>query len=322
MKTATANEAKACFDSIYNRHTPHDYCSYLGDLDYSICDEIRPFADAAASLLQEWESRVRMVDIGCSYGINAAALKHDILFAELARFFEANVPKDPEAAHKKVKAALAKNDAAIEMECVGLDISAPAVGFACNAGLLDHGVVADLERGPETLSATDREWIRGANLLLATGAIGYVTDRTVNALLRTMAGAAPNAVVLLTVLRVFDSESIIKAVSQHGLKMASIESVLLPQRRFHTADEQSKIVRVLDELGLDSTPERSGRHYAKLLVAARPDRLPILEARMGEIAASRMTLKANPQCEEETQHSIAEVVVSGNSIALRQRELR
>ena len=52
---------------------------------------------------------------------------------------------------------------------------------------------------------------------------------------------------------------------------------------------------MLDERGLDSTPEASGRHYAKLLVAARPDRLPHLKAKLASIAANRLTLKADPQ---------------------------
>jgi len=294
MNTDSANEAKASFASAYTQDTPHDYFLHLGKLDYSICDETRPFCAAAANLVRGWDSRVRMLDIGCSYGINAAIVKHGILFAELARFFESSVPRESDAAHERVRDALSKNGRSVEMESVGLDVSAPAVGFARRAGLLDHGIVADLERGPDTLSREDRDWIRGVNLIVATGAIGYVTDRTLSAVLGTMGAQASNAIVLLTVLRVFDSDPIVQALRQHGLETAAIPRVLLPQRRFHGDGEQNRIVQVLRERGLDPEPEKAGRHYARILVAARGDRLSRVLGVLNEIAGSRLTLRPEP----------------------------
>jgi len=294
MDIHTANEAKASFDHIYTQPTPHDYCSHLSRLDYSICDETRPFCAATATLLDAWEGRVRMLDVGCSYGINAAAVKHGILFAELARFFEANVPLDLDAAVARVGHALSTSEPAIDMECGGLDVSAPAICFARRAGLLEHGIVADLESGKDELSAADRDWVSGVNLILATGAIGYVTERTLEALLAAIGDRAPHAVVLLTVLRVFDPTPIADRLSHHGLETVTVPRVLLPQRRFHDSAEQRDIVRVIEEKGLDPAPERSGRHFAKLLVAARPDRTASLQSAFAEVASGRLTLKPEP----------------------------
>ena len=59
---------------------------------------------------------------------------------------------------------------------VGLDISADALAYACEAGFLDAAVHADLERDDPT--AEQRALLGAADLVISTGCIGYVTERT------------------------------------------------------------------------------------------------------------------------------------------------
>src|SRR5690606_40377302 len=59
---------------------------------------------------------------------------------------------------------------------IGLDISEPAVSYALEVGLIDAGVTADLEK--TTLTSRDAAIIRQANVVLSTGCIGYVTEKT------------------------------------------------------------------------------------------------------------------------------------------------
>jgi hypothetical protein len=53
-------------------------------------------------------------------------------------------------------------------------------------------------------------------------------------------------------------------------------------------------MEVLGRLGLHTDPESTGRHYARILVAARPERLPQVVDALGKIAANRTTIKSDP----------------------------
>lgn len=285
-----ANDAKADFKRIYTQPTPHDYYQHLGRLDYSICDEIRPFCHAAAALLRRGRRRVRMLDIGCSYGINAATVRFGLSFSELNRLFELNVPRDPARAAAVTKQALENHGTHLEVECGGLDASGLAIRFATESGILEHGIHANLEEAGAELNAEDHAWTRDVNLLVCTGAIGYVTRRTLDKLLDAIGDRAPETIVLMTVLRVFDTSPIERSLDEHGLACEILPDVLMPQRRFADRREQQGIIDVLEQARLDAKLERSGRHFARLLVATGGDKLPVLADAMRSLAASRPTL--------------------------------
>lgn len=294
MDTNPANEAKADFQSIYEQATPHAYYSHLGQLDYSICDETSPFCVAAAEMLRERHGGVRMLDIGSSYGINAATIRHGLSFAELNRLLELNVSRDGDVAPREALEALAATGVQCAMQCGGLDTSTPAIRFATRAGILDHGIVANLEADGARLQPDDAAWVSKVDLLLSTGAIGYVTDRTLRVLLDAIGDRCSELFVMLTVLRMFDTGPIAKALAEHGLETATIPGVLIPQRRFEDDTEQQGVVALLEQHGLDATLERDGRHFARLVVAASPERLPELVAAMQAVAARRPTLATPP----------------------------
>lgn len=295
MNTDDGNEAKADFDRIYTRPTPHDYFHHLGRLDYSICDEVSPFCTAAASILRRRSGNVRMFDVGCSYGINAATVRHGLSFAELNRLFALNVSRDEARAAADANEALGRIEKPLEISCGGLDASRPAIDFALKSGILDYGVTTDLEAQPDALSTADREWLTDCNLLLCTGAIGYVTDRTLGALLDAMGDGVRESIVLLTVLRVFDTGPIERALARRGLATEVIPDLLLPQRRFEDEKEQRGIVEVLEQHDLDTSLERGGRHFARLMIATGAEHMPQLHRAMRDVAATRPTLAQDPE---------------------------
>ena len=274
MQTNSANDAKASFDSAYTQDTPHDYFKNLGELDYSICDETRPFCEAAAGLLQGWERHVRMLDIGCSYGVNAAIVKHGVLFGELARFFEASVPMDAKAGAetRSSRTVQESTDHRHGVRRAGRLSKGHRVRSTSQPAR-PRDRWQNLEQGADTLSPEDRTWIRGVNLIVSTGAIGYITHRTLRAVLDTMGAQASNAIALMTVLRVFDTDTVVETLRAYGLKTAFVSDALLPQRRFHADGERERIVELLRDRGLDPSPEETGRYYARVLVAARSDKL-------------------------------------------------
>jgi carnitine O-acetyltransferase len=290
MKTNRANDAKADFDSIYTQPTPHAYFRQLSQLDYSICDEIRPFCLAALRSVSQDRPIPRMLDIGCSYGINAAIVRHGLSFAELNRLLEINLPdREPEAAAEALRLALTFAGPGTKLQCDGLDASGPAVRFAQSAGILDHGITADLEAEGSSLPPQHRARVRDTDLLLSTGAFGYVTERTLRKLLECLPEDSATRM-MFTVLRVFDANPILRTLREFGFESVFVDDTLLPQRRFRSEREQREIVDLLEQQGLDATRERRGRHFARLLIAARPADLNDYLGIMQSIAARRPTL--------------------------------
>ena len=67
------NDGKANFEAIYNRPDPREYFRVLGGLGYAIPDlakgVIRSLIAAAARYATD--RPLKVLDLGCSYGINA-----------------------------------------------------------------------------------------------------------------------------------------------------------------------------------------------------------------------------------------------------------
>ena len=73
------NDAKANMDHIYDRSDPRAYFRELKSVGYTIPGEAKPiFQKLIGHLQNKTNDTVRVLDIGCSYGINAALLKYDL----------------------------------------------------------------------------------------------------------------------------------------------------------------------------------------------------------------------------------------------------
>ncbi|MBC2906800.1 hypothetical protein [Streptomyces cupreus] len=114
-----------------------------------------------------------MLDVGCSYEINAALLNHDVTLAEMYE-------RDTCPARRTMPTAeLAVGDKAFSAErrrpdavpVFGPDVAAPAVHYALQVGLLDDGFTDNLERG----SASPRlsRALAEVGLITLTGGSSY-----------------------------------------------------------------------------------------------------------------------------------------------------
>ena len=80
------NETKANFDRIYSKADPREYYRVLYGLDYIIPDLARPVFRALIAAREVAAGRqVRILDVGCSYGINAALARFPVDLARLAQ---------------------------------------------------------------------------------------------------------------------------------------------------------------------------------------------------------------------------------------------
>ncbi len=260
---ASANDAKANFESIYNAPDPRAYYQALGKLDYQIPTEARPIFDRVIGLVGA--ANPTIVDVGCSYGVNAAMLRHDMIFDDLVkRYTEENIASKSVAetiiADARDFATLPRrSDAAF----VGVDVAEEAIGYARAVGLIDEAIVANLETDP--LPVSDARAVAGADLIITTGAIGYVTERTFCALLDAM--KTPAWIAAFT-LRQFPFEPIARAIESFGLVTEKLEDAVFPQRAFADEDEARGAVEAVRAAGRDpSGLETEGRYYAEFFLA-------------------------------------------------------
>ncbi|MFC1783905.1 hypothetical protein ACFL02_10045 [Planctomycetota bacterium] len=290
MKYETENQAKACFDYVYTAPTPHDYIAMMAKNGYEIGEQARPYCIAAAELLKEhtedaWP--VQMLDIGCSYGMGSAFVKYGCSFDEMVAFFSTRAPKDPQAACEAMRAWINVTPTPHDVRCVGLDSSKPAIRFAIRAGLLDGGIARDFENPEITPNAEECSWLRSCNLLISTGAIGYVTDRTMAHVVRHAGKDHPSEfgpLAVLTIIRMFDATPIRDVFERHGLRYEKVPGIMLPQRRFTDRNERKDVLKVLHDKGIDTSEwEDQGRQFAELFIAAKPDNFPELLKKMNEI---------------------------------------
>ena len=272
-----ANEIKANFDDVYRAPTPHAYFETMNQLEYAIGQEARPFFLSAVALLRRQlgnQTPIRMLDLGCSYGVGSALVKYGFSFSEITDFFTHRTDGDYGQCVRDTREWLAENRPEKPITCVGADASAEAIRFGADSGLLDNGIAHDLESDPR-LSPDECALMQKSNLLISTGAIGYVGERTLDAILRQLGKDKPlphGPYIVVTILRMFTPELVAKAFGLNGFKFLQVPEVHLRQRRFHDETEQAETIKLVQARGLETdTLEADGYHYADLFVGA-PER--------------------------------------------------
>jgi hypothetical protein len=275
---AGGNQGKHSFATVYNRAEPGAYFETLGKLDYVIPGEAKPvFQKVIEGLRGSREiETVTVLDLGCSYGVNAALLKYDLEMDQLYEWYgqrEADSVSEARALDERFFAKRMQSD---DLEIIGIDVAEKAVDYAVDIGLLDAGIAANLEEVAVPEDA--RRHVRGVDLVTSTGCIGYVTERTFRNLLPVVSGPRPPWVASF-VLRMFPYDGLAGTLAAHGLATEKLAGQTFPQRRFASREEQAHVCRRLEAMGLDAGLERrEGRYFAELFLS-RPEeearRLPL-----------------------------------------------
>jgi carnitine O-acetyltransferase len=189
-----------------------------------------------------------VLDVGCSYGINAALYRCDTTMDALDEHYA-----DPDAAGLD-RAGMVERDLAFvrsrgrahDVRFVGLDVSAPALEYAHAAGFLDEVVCADLERDDPTEQQS--AVLAQADLVVSTGCIGYVTERTIARIVGRPGGTLPSMAHF--VLRMFSYEPVAESLAGLGYETVGVTGVF-KQRRFASALEQEQILDALRAAGVE-----------------------------------------------------------------------
>ncbi len=255
---------KLRMDGIYNQADPTLYFRTLSRLDYVIPEEAKRSFQALISARRQATGRrcVKIVDVGSSYGINAALLKHGLSMGELNRLYGLAELID--------RGDLLARDRAIfrrptdpELAIVGVDQAENAVAYALETGLLDAAVTTNLERDPP--SEEDRAALAGADLVISTGCFGYVTHRTLERILDATGEARPWMAHF--VLRMFGFEEATRMLAARGYVVEKAPG-LFRQRRFVSDTERERVLKNLAARQIDPAgAEENGWYFAELHVA-------------------------------------------------------
>lgn len=266
---AAINTGKANFDEIYTREDPRDYFSVLGSFDYMIPDLAEPIVrQLLTARARKHDDPQVVLDVGCSYGINAAVHRFPLGFETLRHRYARH---EMMAMNSRELAQLDRHFYSSWPEIglarfIGLDVSEPAVRYATGVGLIDDGVIADLEN--TTLTARDAGCVRRANVILSTGCVGYVTEKTYVQLLQAM--DRPPWVISF-VLRMFPFDRLGNALSRFGLVTEHLAGATFVQRRFRDIQEFTSSLEALARRGIDTAGfEADGLFQADLYVS-RPE---------------------------------------------------
>lgn len=250
---------KISFDHIYTAPDPRPFFGTLRRVGYEIPQLAKPYF---TKLIAEHPAeRPTVLDVGCSYGVNAALQRCDATMDDLYAHYTG--PAVRALDHAALVEADRKRTRTGGPRWYGLDNSAPALEYALSAGFLDEVLHADLERDDPDF--VQQKLLDDVDLVVSTGCVGYVTEKT---LTRVARGARPWMAHF--VLRMFSYEPIAESLAELGYETVSAGGVFR-QRQFTSAEEQAQILDTLSAAGVDPTGlESDGWLYAQLYVS-RPE---------------------------------------------------
>ncbi len=279
-----AKDGKARFDHIYNQPDPRPYFQTLEQFGYEIPAHGQAmFTLLVAKLLEEKRPEdLAVLDLCCSYGVNATLLNHDLTLDDLYQRY-----RSPELADLSSR-ELADDDARFygsrrrrsPLPMLGIDTADQAVGYAARAGLLAVGSHENLETADPSESL--RRCLAGVGLITVTGGIGYISERTFDRVLQATGGTPW---VASFALRWVSYDPIASVLDKHGLVTETLATRTFPQRRFTDEAERAYVLAELARIGIDPAgKEAKGRYHAHFYLsrpAAHVKQLPLEELAAG-----------------------------------------
>jgi hypothetical protein len=266
-----ANAGKADFEWAYNRLDPRSYFQALSPLDYTIPERAAPVFrrvfDAYSTMRRKDD--LTALDIGCSYGINAAVLKYGCKMDELRDRYgnldEADAaPQDVLRADQTLFASRKPRQ---DIHVIGIDRAQCAASYAFWAGLLDDAIPENFEEhdpSPHAASALAK-----CDFVISTGVVGYVTERTFERIIACQPDDGMPWVASF-VLRMFDYDPVARALETSGYGTEKLTGRYFFQRRFRDEEEQGHVEHLLHEKGLDTDGLESEGHYLAEFYLSRP----------------------------------------------------
>ncbi|MFE4856544.1 hypothetical protein [Streptomyces sp. NPDC056670] len=255
------------FDAIYDQPDPRAYFRALGPLGYRTPGHAqRVFRRLRTALSPAGSAPLTVLDLCCSYGINAALLNHEVTLDDLyerytSREAAAKTPAQLADWDREFYAARRRGD---QVRVIGLDRAPRAVAYGRAVGLLAEGFAEDLEEAPP--SPALRRAVQDVRLITVTGGTTFLSQRTFRPLLCAAHGPVW---VAAFVLRTSSYDDIAGALAAFGLATERTGTTF-PQRRFTDRAEQRYAVDTVTAAGLDPAGKECDGSFHTALHLSRP----------------------------------------------------
>lgn len=270
---------KANFELIYDLEDPREYFNTLGSFDYCVAQHGQHvFSTLIEARREGWssngigEKRTKVLDVCCSYGINAALLKYETTLEELYTRYASKELADlsSEELERADAAFYEERFKEAAPEVIGVDVASNAVSYGIRSGALDAGFAENLEEGEPTEEL--RRAVSGVDLLTVTGGVGYISGRTFERLLDCIVEGPEGRVPWLAVfaLRWVSYEDISEVLSSYGLVTEKLNGHTFTQRRFTDVGEREYVLEELAGMGIDTTGKEDTGWYHADFYLSRP----------------------------------------------------
>ncbi|MFI1170816.1 hypothetical protein [Streptomyces melanogenes] len=256
------------FDDTYDQPDPRAYFRALRPWGYETPHHAqRVFRRLVAARTTYEVEPVTVLDLCCSYGINAALLQHDLTLEELYEHYAsagaaALTTTELEARDRSFYAARRRPDA---VRVIGLDMAAHAIAYARSVGLLDEGFAENLEAAPPSRALLRA--VRHTRLITVTGGASFLSARTFAPLL---ASIEVPVWVAAFVLRTGSYRAIAHSLAAYGLVTERLIAPTFPQRRFTDERERRYAVDAVTAAGEDPRGKESEGGFHTALYLSRP----------------------------------------------------
>ncbi|MGE7384577.1 hypothetical protein ACQKM2_03605 [Streptomyces sp. NPDC004126] len=256
------------FDEVYSLPDARGYFSALRPYEYQSPHHAQRLFKG---LLEELGPGPHTVlDLCCSYGVNAALLTCAVTLDELYERYTspavARLGTDELIGLDRAFYAERRLPGAVRV--VGVDASRPAVDYALAAGLLAEGYAENLEtEGAEPSKGLLRA-AAGASLITVTGGSSFLTPRTYGPLAAASDG---RAAVASAVVRHHDYGPVAAALRSYGLTDRRSQATYR-HRRFTDEAERARVVAAVLARGEDPAGRESEGWIHTWMHIARPHR--------------------------------------------------
>ncbi|WP_308310970.1 hypothetical protein [Streptomyces sp. GbtcB6] len=207
-----------------------------------------------------------VLDLCCSYGINAALLNHDLTLEDLYAHYTS--PQATELTTAELiewdRAYYAAHRRPDPARVIGLDAAPCAISYAHAVGLLDEGFAENLETMPP--SPALRQAVGHTRLITVTGGASFLSPLTFESLLDCVHGPVW---VAAFVLRTHSYRRTAECLESYGLSTEKAATRTFPQRRFTSEQEQRYAIDAVTAAGEDPQGRETHGYFHTTLYLSR-----------------------------------------------------
>ncbi|MGI9524358.1 MAG: class I SAM-dependent methyltransferase [Hyphomicrobiaceae bacterium] len=243
-----AHDLREEYEQVYEQPDPRAYFRILHGLDYRLPELASPlFRNVIDTISETRTARLRVLDVGCGFGVNAALLRYPIDIDRLAHRC-----RDLDTGELSTDRLIqldtnyfASWPRQVDLDYVGYDVSPQPLRYATAVNLIDDGFSSDLEA--TELTQSQRAILNQVDLIVSTGCAGYMTEATFTKLF--------DAIEVLPWLAIFalrtePFDALRLYFEARGLAVEKLEGVTFIQRRFHSSSEWTQALMLLETQGV------------------------------------------------------------------------